>query len=85
MAKVTIKLRLVRYTTPFAEPAWLPRAEAEARLADDRQTWSLFARAGMLSPQERDRGRPRIEQLPVPRPPEPLPAPGPSKPPAHRA
>jgi hypothetical protein len=54
---------LVRYLSPFASPAWIPRWQARAYLAQDDRRWSRLEELGMVSARQRAAGPPRIEQL----------------------
>jgi hypothetical protein len=60
-------IRLVRYISPFAIPAWMPRERAEGFLEDDDRRWGwmqdIEAATGepIISEYQRRVGPPRIE------------------------
>lgn len=62
------KPQLVRYVSPFGSPAWMTREEAARHLAADDARWCRLQDAiretgdrGIISPQQREIGAPRIE------------------------
>jgi hypothetical protein len=51
----------VRFISPFGEPKWLPRWQAEASLEQDDRRWLRLRELEMVSDTQRAVGRPRIE------------------------
>lgn len=56
--------RLVRYVSPFGSPAWMRREQAEALLRVDDRRWLRYEALGILTPEQREVGLPRIEVAP---------------------
>ncbi len=56
-----MRVKLVRYISPFGSPAWMPLEQAKRLLAEDDTRWLLHQETGTLSEEQKRIGPPRWE------------------------